>query len=71
MKSQEMRDVLRAQGLVPAGVLLDLGVQMTAAEDRQRSKNQVDGENCPSRKDGPPSTLGSLSNTSVPPYIPI
>ena len=60
-----------AKGLVPAGVLLDLGVQMTAAEDRQRSKNQVDGENCPSRKDGPPSTLGSLSNTSVPPYIPI
>ena len=39
--SQEMRGVLRAKGLVPAGVLLDLGVQMTAAEDRQRSKNQV------------------------------
>ena len=38
MKSQEMRDVLRAKGFVPAGVLLDLGVQMTAAEDRQRSK---------------------------------
>lgn len=31
-----MRDVLRAKGLVPAGVLLDLGVQMTAAEEKER-----------------------------------
>lgn len=31
--TEDMKEVLQAAGLVPAGVLLDLGSQMTVAED--------------------------------------
>ena len=32
--AKEMKRVLDAKGVAPAGILLDLGVQMTAAEER-------------------------------------